>query len=108
MKLWIITGSATESGAPIYLQSSGRWTHKLSAGHPISSEDERQSLLEAARGQQKLVCDPYWIEVRRAELGHLAPVSLREKIRAEGPTISLRPVPQQLVATASRTAAASA
>ena len=89
MKLWIITGSATEDGAPIYLQTSGRWTRKLTAAHPIASETEQQSLLEAARAQPRSVCDPYAIEVRRAELGHLAALSLREKIRAEGPTISL-------------------
>ncbi|PRQ08521.1 DUF2849 domain-containing protein [Enhygromyxa salina] len=108
MKLWIITGSATESGAPIYLQTNNRWTHKLSAGHPIASEAERQSLLDAAKAQQRKVCDPYWIEVRRAELGHLAPVSLREKIRAEGPTISLVSTPFSSTTPASRPAAASA
>jgi hypothetical protein len=102
MKLWMITGSATDDGAPIYLQSTGRWTRKLAAGHPVASENERDSLLAGAREQQRQVCDPYAIEVRRAELGHLAPASLREKIRAEGPTVALVGAP------ASRAAAVSA
>lgn len=89
MKLWMITGSATEDGAPIYLQANGRWTRKLPAGCPIASVAERDVWLEAARSQQRIVCDPYIIEVTRGPLAHLAPLSLREKIRAEGPTVSL-------------------
>ena len=99
MKLWLITGSATEDGAPIYLQTSGRWTHKLAAGYPIATQAERDQLLAAAREQQRVVCDPYAIEVRRGSLGHLAPVSLKETIRAQGPTIAIvgAPLAQPLV-----------
>jgi hypothetical protein len=89
MKLWMITSNATDDGAPIYLQTNGRWTRKLSAGYPISSEAEREHLLESAKQQQRIACDPYAIEVERGALGHLGPVGLRERIRAEGPTISL-------------------
>lgn len=87
MKLWMITSNATDDGAPIYLQTNGRWTHKLSAGYPLTTEAERDRLLEAAQAQQQIACDPYAIEVERVALGHLAAVSLRERIRAEGPTI---------------------
>ena len=89
MKLWMITSNATDDGAPIYLQTNGRWTRKLSAGYPISNEAERERLLVAAHAQQVIACDPYSIEVERVALGHLAAVSLRERIRAEGPTILL-------------------
>lgn len=87
MKLWMITSNATDDGAPIYLQTNGRWTHKLSAGYPVTTEAERDRLLEAAKTQQRIACDPYAIEVERVALGHLAAVSLRERIRAHGPTI---------------------
>ena len=87
MKLWMITGSATDDGAPIYLQASGRWTHKLGAALTVADTDERQALLVDARIQQRTVCDPYAIAVQRSELGHLAAVSLKERIRAAGPTI---------------------
>jgi hypothetical protein len=106
MKLWMITGSATEDGAPIYLQANGRWTRKLRAGCPIVSEAERDVQLEAARSQQRIVCDPYVIEVTRVELGHLAAVSLREQIRSEGPTLSL--AGEHAEPAAARPAAASA
>jgi hypothetical protein len=88
MKLWMITSNATDDGAPIYLQTNGRWTPKLSAGYPLVNEADRDRLLEVARTQQqRIACDPYAIEVERVALGHLAAVSLRERIRAEGPTI---------------------
>jgi hypothetical protein len=89
MKLWMITSNATDDGAPIYLQTNGRWTKKLSAGYPLTTEAERDRLLEVAKTQQHIACDPYAIEVERVALGHLAAISLRERIRAEGPTISL-------------------
>ena len=89
MKLWMITGSATDDGAPIYLQASGRWTHKLGAAFATEDAEERDALLELARGQQRLVCDPYSIPVQRTQLGHLAARSLKERIRSAGPTISL-------------------
>jgi hypothetical protein len=87
MKLWMITSNATDDGAPIYLQTNGRWTPKLSAGYPVTTEAERDRMLEAAQAQQRIACDPYAIEVERVALGHLAAVSLRERIRAAGPTI---------------------
>lgn len=89
MKLWMITGSATDDGAPIYLQPSGRWTHTLGAAFATEDAEERDALLELARGQQRLVCDPYAIPVQRTELGHLAARSLKERIRSAGPTISM-------------------
>jgi hypothetical protein len=89
MKLWMITGNATEDGAPIYLQANGRWTQKQTAGCPVASEAERDALLELARKQQRVVCDPYAMTVERGPLGHLLPTSVRERIRAQGPTISL-------------------
>jgi len=95
MKLWMITASATDDGAPIYLQASGRWTHKLGGGLPLSDEAERDALLEAARADERTACDPYAIAVERSELG-LSAASLKEKIRAGGPTISLvEPSPQR-------------
>ena len=89
MKLWTITGNATDDGAPIYLQPHGRWTRELAAAHPITSEAERDELLEQARTAQREVCDPYAIVVERGPLGQLGPTSLRERIRAEGPTVVL-------------------
>ncbi len=87
MPLSMITGNATEDGAPIYLRADGTWTRALAEGH-ATSEDEAARLLTEARPQQRVVSDPYVIEVVLVD-GRPAPASLRERIRAEGPTVLL-------------------
>lgn len=89
MTLWMITGSSTDDGAPIYLQADGRWVRRLADGLAIAGEDERERLLAEARSQQRTVCDPYAIVVARDGQGRPAATSLRERIRAEGPTVAL-------------------
>lgn len=89
MTLWMITGNATEDGAPIYLQAHGRWTRRCADALAITNEDERARLLGEARLAERIVCDPYFVEVREPTRGQLAPISLRERIRAEGPTVAL-------------------
>jgi len=90
MTLWMITGNATADGAPIYLQTSGRWTRRLAEGLAVSSEEQRDKLLAQAKASERIVCDAYVIDVRHSARGQLEPTSLRERIRAEGPTLTLR------------------
>jgi hypothetical protein len=90
MTLWMITGNATEDGAPIYLQANGRWTRRLADGLGVSDEEQRDRLLALAKGSERIVCDAYVIDVRHAARGQLEATSLRERIRAEGPTVLLR------------------
>lgn len=99
MTLWMITGNATEQGAPIYLQANGRWTHRLADGLALSSEEQRDRLLAQAKASERIVCDAYVIEVRQGARG-LEPTSLRERIRTEGPTILLRGITQRRSAAA--------
>jgi hypothetical protein len=90
MTLWMITGNATEDGAPIYLQANGRWSRDLTEGSAVSSEEQRDRLLALAKASVRIVCDAYVIDVRQGARGQLEPTSLRERIRAEGPTVLLR------------------
>jgi hypothetical protein len=91
MTLWMITGNATEDGAPIYLQANGRWSRRLTEGLAFTGEDQRERLLGEAKAgtSERIVCDPYPIDVRHSASGQLEPTSLRERIRAEGPTVAL-------------------
>jgi hypothetical protein len=89
MTLWMITGNATDDGAPIYLQTNGRWTRRLADGLAITSEEQRDALLAQAKVAERIVCDAYVIDVRQSR-GQLEAASLRERIRAEGPTLMLR------------------
>ncbi|NVB43273.1 DUF2849 domain-containing protein [Pseudenhygromyxa sp. WMMC2535] len=89
MKLWMITGSSTDDGAPIYLRTDGSWTRALVEGAVLESEASRDEALAEARQRERAVCDPYVIVVSRDASGQPGPTSLRERIRAEGPTITL-------------------
>ena len=94
MTLWMITGNATEDGAPIYLQTNGRWTRRLAEGLAVNSEEQRDRLLALAKASERIVCDAYVIDVRQSARGQLEATSLRERIRAEGPTVTLQGLSQ--------------
>ena len=49
----------------------------------IAGEAERDALLEQALKQERLVCDPYFFDVR-LEGNAIDPISTRERIRADG------------------------
>ena len=88
MSTWMITGSATEDGQPIYMQNDSSWTGIFSKGFIIENAEEREHMLCIAQQNEKVVCDPYIIEVNIVD-GKVHPNSLREQIRATGPTIAL-------------------
>ncbi len=85
MALYVITGSATATGHPIYLDPASEWSESLAKARTFATEAERDEALERARGDEARCCDPYPIEVR-VEAGQIHTTSLRERIRAEGPT----------------------
>ena len=86
---FVISANFLASGAPAYLAPGGDWVHELQRALTIDSESERDALLEQALGQERLVCDPYFFDVRVE--GHaIDPISTRERIRAEGPTVRIR------------------
>lgn len=86
---FVISGSFTDSGAPAYLAVDGAWVRELERARLIASEMERDTLLEQALRQERLVCDPYYFDVR-LEGTAIDPLSTRERIRAGGPTIRIR------------------
>ena len=90
MPLYAITGSATEDGRPIYRTAAGSWSSAVSEARLLDDDAETAQQLEAARREQRLVCDPYTIEVER-EGETVVPLRLKERIRAAGPTVSWGP-----------------
>jgi hypothetical protein len=86
---FVISASLTDTGAPTYLARGGEWTRDLQAALTVESEAERDALLEAALRQERLVCDPYFFDVR-VQGTTIDPLSARERIRAEGPTTRIR------------------
>lgn len=87
---FVITANETDSGTPVYLQEDGGWTRHLAQAFALDSEQERDALVAAAAAeQQRAVCDPYWFNVASNEQ-EIDPLSVREWIRANGPTSPLR------------------
>jgi hypothetical protein len=86
---FVISASFTESGAPAYLARDGSWSRDLQSARPIASEAERDELLSEALRQERTVCDAYFFDVR-VDGNVIDPLSTRERIRAEGPTVRVR------------------
>jgi hypothetical protein len=86
---FVISANFTDSGAPAYLGAGGDWVRELQRALAIASEAERDDLLNRALLQERVVCDPYFFDVR-LEGSVIDPISTRERIRAEGPTVRIR------------------
>jgi len=84
----VITANRLLDGRVVFLTPSGSWDHQVAAADvfadPIAAETgvatAQKSVLEGE------VVDPYAISVS-IEGGQIVPTVLRERIRADGPTI---------------------
>jgi hypothetical protein len=86
---FVISASFLDSGAPAYLTNEGGWSGNLQSATLLVSEAERDEQLGRALAQERIVCDPYFFDVR-LEGKTIDPISTRERIRAEGPTVRVR------------------
>ena len=86
---FVISASFLSSGAPAYLAADGEWSRDLQLALLIDSEAERDERLAGALARERVVCDPYFFDVR-LEGCVIAPLSTRERIRAHGPSTRLR------------------
>jgi hypothetical protein len=89
MPLHVITANDTEAGHPAYLTGRGDWSRALAEARVFEDEAQRDQALALAKTDQARVADPYVIDVAWDSGGQLAATSLRERIRAEGPTVAL-------------------
>lgn len=84
----IITANRLDDGHVVYLDAEGGWAEDFRRALVLEDAAARQAAL--ARGEASaaanVVVEPYAIELE-LRAGHLAPRTLRERIRAEGPTI---------------------
>ena len=86
---YVISASLTDTGAPVYLAPDGSWSTDLRQAATPLTDAERDALLARAAEQERLVCDPYFFDVR-VEENTIDPLSARERIRAFGPTTRVR------------------
>ncbi len=91
---WVVTGNFTADGAVAYLRSDGSVTPKLAEAGLLATKQDAESLRKVALGKEAVIADPYLIEVAELPSGR-DPLTARERIRSQGPTIRLRrPDPQ--------------
>jgi hypothetical protein len=85
--LQILTANRLSDGAVVYLTAAGTWSNEL--GGAVIAREEKAAAALLARGQREaeaaVVVGPYLIEVVE-EADGLRAASLRERIRAAGPS----------------------
>jgi hypothetical protein len=87
---WVVTGKFTADGANAWRRLDGTWARSLAEAGLLSDEATAKSLTAAAiASEQREISDPYVIEVY-AEGGTIDPLTARERIRANGPTVPVR------------------
>jgi hypothetical protein len=87
MRTFVVTGNATVDGGPIYWGGELGWSRNVADALVLDEASAHARSRAAAGDSQAIVCDPYAIEVSTAD-GQLRPVTLKERIRAEGPTVA--------------------
>lgn len=86
---FVISAADTDSGAPAYMKLDHSWTPRFAEAGVVSDAAQRDELLAVAEKQERAVCDPYSFAVV-VDGGVPQALSVRERIRAEGPSTPIR------------------
>jgi hypothetical protein len=82
----LVAGNRLRDGVPIYFTGAGQWSSSIDTALLVEDDKAEALLAESQQGPLPLpVIGPVLIEAVR-ENGHIHPTSLRERIRAQGPT----------------------
>lgn len=83
----LLTGNRLRDGAAIYFTAAGSWSPSIDDARLVPDAAGKDLLAAAQEGPPPLpVIGPVLIEAVREEDGRIRPVTLRERIRASGPT----------------------
>jgi hypothetical protein len=86
----VVTGNRLRDGAPVYFAGEGRWSTAIDDAKAAAPEAAEGLLAQAQAGPAPHpVVAPYLIEAA-VESSQIRPLSLREQIRAFGPTVAYR------------------
>lgn len=85
----VLTANRLGDGIAVWLDANGQWTERLQEAFVARHAEAVAALEEAGRRAfaSNIVLDVNVIEVEEKD-GKLRPLRLRERIRAEGPTIA--------------------
>ena len=85
-----VTANRLLDGEVVYFTAGGSWSESFENADIARSKDDGEALLQKAMPSVEAleIIGPYLFEVRELEDG-AAPVSVRENIRMNGPTVRL-------------------
>jgi len=91
----VITANRLRDGAVVWLDASGEWVDEIGRAMSSDDDDAVAAALESAKAMEAAghVIGVYEVEVQAPAGGashSLQPVRLRERIRADGPTVAFR------------------
>ena len=86
----VATANDLRSGQVVFRAASGAWTPEVADAEVAESPDAAETLLARARADHDAsrVVEPALIAIRR-DGASLRPATLKERIRASGPTVPL-------------------
>lgn len=92
----VVSANRLADGVVVYVGRDGTWLEKLDQARVFASKEGAEEGLVAARNdaRRNLVVEPSLVEVAEDAAG-LHAVTLREAIRARGPTIDFMPPLQE-------------
>ncbi len=88
----IISANRLADGIVVYAGHGGAWVERLNEAVVFSGKEEAEAGLTLAQGDvaRNLIVEPFVVDVTQDEAG-LRPATLRDSIRAHGPTIEFLP-----------------
>ncbi len=89
----MVTANRTWDGVVIYRTAAKGWSTDLSEAAIVRTADEARALLAESVADDVGAIGPYIAPVDVKDTGKIEPGNLRERIRLEGITIDLLPVP---------------
>jgi hypothetical protein len=86
----VITGNRLHDGAVVWREPDGTWSHDIANAAIYRTEGELGEGLDAARLEEAdgRIIGVYEVELETRK-SRVAPARLRERIRADGPTVSV-------------------
>jgi len=85
----VVTANRLRDGAVVYRTADGTWTNTLAGAAVVTTAPAASELLTAALADKLRAVDAYVAPVRLTPEQEILPGNLRERIRAQGPTVAL-------------------
>ena len=64
MSNFIVSANRTDTGRPVYLDTSGGWCFEFGAAHIFASKADTAEALAQAHTLQAFICDPFVMKVK--------------------------------------------